>query len=150
MKRSAIRRSGARVAPREAALLLLLAVIIVAYITWKWSGGGRDSTGKGSDQNGNVGHKIVLKTAQSLYSLSAICPCAEKHWESSPLWAEDNRPQLNPHKFGYILNEPEYCGVGEVVDLLILVASAVAHRDNRDAIRATWDETQNPFNSRLD
>ena len=66
-----------------------------------------------------------------------------KPWESSPLWAEDNRPQLNPHKFGYILNEPEYCGAGEVVDLLILVASAVRHRGNRDAIRATWDETQN-------
>ena len=51
---------------------------------------------------------------------------------------------MNPHKFGYILNEPEYCGAGEVVDLLILVASAVRHRGNRDAIRATWDETQNP------
>ena len=54
-------------------------------------------------------------------------------------------PQLNPHKFGYILNEPELCGESEAVDLLIMVASAVKHRDNRDAIRATWDETQNPF-----
>jgi len=116
MKRSAIWRRGARIAPREAALLLLLlAVTIVAYIAWKWSGGG--SMEKGSDQNG-------------------------KHWESSPLWAEDNRPQLNPHKFRYILNEPEYCGVGEVVNLLILVASAVRHRDNRDAIRATWGASE--------
>ena len=96
---------------------------------------------------------IKLFTKSAVFESSSaisICPCAEKHWESSPLWAEDNRPQLNPHKFGYILNEPKYCGVGEVVDLLILVASAVGHRDNRDAIRATWDETQNPFNSRLD
>ena len=140
-----MKRRGARVAPREAALLLLLVVTIVAYISWKWSNGGGFSKEKGSNQNGNVDCKMAAKRAQRVKSM--ICPCAGKHWESSPLWAEDNRPQLNPHKFGYILNEPDYCGVGEVVDLLILVASAVRHRDNRDAIRATWDdETQNAFN----
>jgi hypothetical protein len=62
-------------------------------------------------------------------------------WELSPLWAEDQRPQLNPHKFRYMVNEPEFCGAsggGDSVDLLILVASAVGHREHRDAIRGTW------------
>ena len=57
MKRGAIRRSGTRVAARDAAvLLLLLAVIAVAWIAWKWSGGK-----EGSGQNGNVG--IVAEIA---------------------------------------------------------------------------------------
>ena len=63
MKRGAIRRSGTRVAARDAAvLLLLLAVIAVAWIAWKWSGGGME----GSGQNGNVG--IVAETAPAVMS----------------------------------------------------------------------------------
>ena len=30
-------------------------------------------------------------------------------WQSSPLWVEDQRPQVNPHKFGYLINQPELC-----------------------------------------
>ena len=64
MKRGAIHRSGTRVAARDAAvLLLLLAVIAVAWIAWKWTGSGGM---EGSGQNGNVG--IVAETAPAVMS----------------------------------------------------------------------------------
>ena len=109
-------------------------------------------------------------------------------WKNSPLWVEDQKPHVNPHKFRYVwlflypllyllltfninlfclimyslvngiyfrylINEPEMCqkengndintGKMAEVDLLILVASAVSHFDQREAIRATWGSRRN-------
>lgn len=58
-------------------------------------------------------------------------------WRRSPLWVEDQKPQINPHKFQYLKNHPHYCNSKEI-DLLILVASAPDHFEEREAIRATW------------
>ena len=64
-------------------------------------------------------------------------------WQSSPLWVEDQRPQVNPHKFGYLINQPEVCNTPPMPDteitLLVMVASAAAgHLERRNAIRQTW------------
>ena len=41
-------------------------------------------------------------------------------------------------RFRYLRNPRHLCPPGEEVDLLLLVASALAHGDRRDAIRRTW------------
>ena len=71
---------------------------------------------------------------------------AEKmeYWKSSPLWVEDQRPHINPHRFGMLINNARICtendGIdgGGKVDLLMMVTSAVKHVDRRNAIRQTW------------
>ena len=71
---------------------------------------------------------------------------AEKmeYWKSSPLWVEDQRPNINPHRFGMLINNARICtendGIdgGGKVDLLMMVTSAVKHVDRRNAIRQTW------------
>ena len=60
-------------------------------------------------------------------------------WAESPLWAEDQRPQVSPHKYRYLRNEAETCDRPQV-DLLILVASKVDHFDQREAIRSSWGQ----------
>ena len=32
-----------------------------------------------------------------------------ERWKLSPLWVEDQKPHLNPHKFEYLVNEPNFC-----------------------------------------
>lgn len=71
-------------------------------------------------------------------------------WQSSPLWVEDQRPQVNPHKFGYLINQPELCNTPSPspppppampdteITLLVMVASAAGHLERRNAIRQTW------------
>ena len=65
-------------------------------------------------------------------------------WQSSPLWVEDQRPQVNPHKFGYLINQPELCNTvppampDTEITLLVMVASAAGHLERRNAIRQTW------------
>jgi hypothetical protein len=59
-------------------------------------------------------------------------------WRTSPLWAEDQRPQLNPHRFKYLMKSESVCAANDVVDLLVMVASAVGHAEQREAIRGTW------------
>ena len=59
-------------------------------------------------------------------------------WALSPLWVEDQRPHINPHKFGLLINQPDICHGHDSLNLLILVASAVPHFERRNAIRQTW------------
>lgn len=59
-------------------------------------------------------------------------------WKLSPLWAEDQKPQINPHRFGILINNQNLCKENQKVDLLVLVASAVEHEERRLAIRQTW------------
>ena len=67
---------------------------------------------------------------------------AEKmeYWKSSPLWVEDQRPHINPHRFGMLINNARICDEIQdgKVDLLMMVTSAVKHVDRRNAIRQTW------------
>ena len=63
------------------------------------------------------------------------------------------RSLINRVYFRYLINEPEMCqneNANDIhasnvveVDLLILVASAVSHFDQREAIRATWGSRRN-------
>ncbi len=62
-------------------------------------------------------------------------------WQLSPLWVEDQKPHINPHKFKYLNNVPNLCKTGNdnlEVDILVMVTSAVKHVDRREAIRQTW------------
>ena len=61
----------------------------------------------------------------------------KERWKLSSLWVEDQRPQVNPHRFAYLINEPDFCDTQEI-DLLVLVSSSVSHVENRDSIRQTW------------
>ena len=70
-------------------------------------------------------------------------------WKSSPLWVEDQKPHINPHKFGMLINNPKICDINEKIDLLIMVASAVKHEDRRNAIRQTWASNLNSFSAKL-
>ena len=72
------------------------------------------------------------------------------NWAESPLWVEDQRPHVNPHRFRYLKNEEETCDT-PVVDLLVLVASAVGHFEQREAIRNTWgqDHELGKYNAKL-
>ena len=70
-------------------------------------------------------------------------------WKSSPLWVEDQKPHINPHKFGMLINNPKICDINENIDLLIMVASAVKHEDRRNAIRQTWASSLNSYNAKL-
>ena len=58
MKRTVILRRGPRwlrVAPREAALLLLLTVVVAAYVAWRWSGRSEERSVQNTfDKIGNV------------------------------------------------------------------------------------------------
>ena len=59
---------------------------------------------------------------------------------------------MNPHKFGYLINQPQMCHHNsekhsadkvtkeekEMITLLVMVASAAQHLDRRNAIRQTW------------
>ncbi len=67
----------------------------------------------------------------------------------SPFWVEDQRPHINPHRFGILTNNPQFCQKDEQVDLLIMVASAVDHQNRRDAIRETWARDLKKFNFKL-
>lgn len=63
------------------------------------------------------------------------------HWADSPLWREDVRRHLNPHRYAQLRNPRHLCPAPDrraEVSLLVLVASAVAHSDRRDAIRRSW------------
>jgi hypothetical protein len=73
----------------------------------------------------------------------------EEWWKLSPLWVEDQRPQVNPHKFGYLSNNPDLCKESGQVSLLVMVTSAVMHRDRRDAIRQTWGSDLDRFDAKM-
>ena len=73
----------------------------------------------------------------------------EESWRLSPFWVEDQRPHINPHRFGILTNNPQLCQKDEKIDLLIMVASAVDHQNRRDAIRETWASNLKKFNFKL-
>ena len=73
----------------------------------------------------------------------------EESWRLSPFWVEDQRPHINPHRFGILMNNPRLCEKDEKVDLLIMVASAVDHQSRRDAIRETWASSLEKLNSKV-
>ncbi len=70
-------------------------------------------------------------------------------WKLSPLWAEDQKPHINPHRHGILINNPNLCGANEQVLLLILVASAIPHKDRRNAIRETWASNLEQFSAKV-
>ena len=76
---------------------------------------------------------------------------AEKmeYWKSSPLWVEDQRPHINPHRFGLLINNAGICDIDEKVDLLVMVTSAVKHVDRRNAIRQTWGSGLEGYQTKL-
>jgi len=74
---------------------------------------------------------------------------SENWWKTSPFWSEDQKPHRNPHRFKYLINEPNKCPPEEPVELLIMVTSAVAHEDRRLAIRNTWGRQLTALRSKL-
>ena len=55
------------------------------------------------------------------------------------------RTVKNPHSYSYTLNPgSSVCGDGRV-DLLVLVTSALKHRDRRSAVRKTWGAPNQVF-----
>ena len=56
----------------------------------------------------------------------------EELWKLSPFWVEDQRPHINPHRYGILMNpDPNLCRQKKddgknSIDLLIIVASGPA------------------------
>ena len=82
-------------------------------------------------------------------SANEIQDSKEEWWKSSPFWVEDQRPQINPHKFSILINHENLCPPNEFVDILIMVTSAVSHVDRRNAIRQTWGRHLPKLRSKL-
>jgi len=79
----------------------------------------------------------------------------EELWKLSPFWVEDQRPHINPHRYGILMSpNPNLCHQKKddgknLIDLLIIVASAVDHGTRRDAIRETWGSNLKLHNTKL-
>ena len=63
----------------------------------------------------------------------------EELWKLSPFWVEDQRPHINPHRYGILMNNPRLCQKDEKIDLLIMVASAVDHQGEIHNLRLQFE-----------
>ena len=73
-------------------------------------------------------NKFALLSIDYFFSLGE----EEELWKLSPFWVEDQRPHINPHRYGILMNpDPNLCRQKKddgknLIDLLIIVASGPA------------------------
>ncbi|XP_019636651.1 PREDICTED: beta-1,3-galactosyltransferase 1-like [Branchiostoma belcheri] len=80
---------------------------------------------------------LAPKPASTSAATAAVTLSPPLHATSAP-----PDPVINPHNFNFILNNPDKCGDGDVL-LLILVTTTVRGQVERETIRRTWGNESN-------
>eukprot|EP00058_Branchiostoma_floridae_P022134 XP_002607624.1 hypothetical protein BRAFLDRAFT_123960 [Branchiostoma floridae] len=98
------------------------------------------------EKNTTLAPKMTTTTKSPSKAVTTTTTALQKPIASTPSQLQatfqTTEPKINPHNFNFIINNPDKCGNGDVL-LLILVTTTPQGQVQRETIRKTWGNESN-------